>query len=206
LIHQAVAETGLTFPDLFIILTEGLTIAYMAKVYIAVFIDRKPISEKNGTVYTDIYSFSALIITSVMLPAIGMLPNTTAANIINYSVKSLRTERIGYFYYFNGEILMGAFISLIIGAAIYIILIRRRDSEDFIPSWLSLEKLIYGPAVHVINSVSVFVCGLLCHVSDPVKTGLPDENSSDGIIKILSAAAVSVSLAVCAAALILVLL
>jgi hydrogenase-4 component B len=153
LLHESIIETGSTILEIMLLFAGGLTIAYMAKVYIVIFIDKRSIFAEPKTIYIDLYSRCALIITASILPLIGIFPNTIANNIINYSVKKLRAERLGLIYYFSGEMLTGAFISLLIGMTIYAVFIHRRNTKNFIPGQINLDDRLYRPLFRILLAV-----------------------------------------------------
>lgn len=166
LLHESIIEIGSPLLETLFLFAGGLTIAYMAKVYIVIFVDRRSVFAEPKTIYMDMYSRTALVITAALLPLVGILPNTIAINIVNYSTKKLRAERLGLIYYFSGEMLLGAFISLLIGVAIYIVFIRRRDTKNLIPARFDLEERLYLPLLRILIAVSGNVCRVFDRIQD----------------------------------------
>jgi hydrogenase-4 component B len=153
LLHESIIEMGSPLIESLLLFAGGLTMAYIAKIYIVIFVDRRNVFAEPKTIYMDLYSRTALAITAAILPLIGILPNTIALNIINYSIKKLRAERLGMTYYFSGEMLMGAFISLLIGMAIYIVFIRRRNTKNLLPARFDLEEKFYRPLLRLLPAL-----------------------------------------------------
>ncbi len=173
LLHESIIQSGSLLLEIMFLLTGGLTIAYMTKVYIVLFIYKRSAFSEPKNEYIDNTSRAALIITAAMLPFIGMFPNTTARSIVNYSIKKLRAEFLEPIYFFTGEMLTRAFIALVIGFFLYILLINRRDTKNMILPGYSLEESFYRPLLRILSSILASVVEVFNHLFDKIiSTGI----------------------------------
>ncbi|MHB1153370.1 MAG: complex I subunit 5 family protein [Eubacteriales bacterium] len=173
LLHESIIQSGSLMLEIMFLLTGGLTIAYMTKVYTVLFIYKRSAFLETKTEYIDNPSRAALIISSVMLPFIGMFPNTTARSIVNYSIKKLRAEFLEPIYFFSGEMLTRAFIPLVIGFFLYILLINRRDTKNMISPRYNLEESLYRPLLRILTSILASIAEVFNHLFDIIiRTGI----------------------------------
>ncbi|MCR5733828.1 MAG: sodium:proton antiporter [Lachnospiraceae bacterium] len=146
LIHEAMVEytemihTGelnggfFTVPSLraaevLFLLSGGLTLSYMLKIFIAVFVEKNSDEElqkkydsmKDG--YMTRLSQAVLIIPSVIFSLFGILPTFTFNKLAIVSAEFLGNEGINVSYYSPGN-LKGALISIVIGLIIYFGIVR----------------------------------------------------------------------------------
>ena len=137
----------------------GLTVAYMAKLYICIFWQKHPTrqAEFDGmTHYMNGTTAFALLGSAAALPFLGALPGLLltpfgARSASFFGVPALK-EAIAYF---SAENLQGAAISIIIGAAVYLLivlpLLTRKDESGvrlYVNRWnekLDLENAVYRP-------------------------------------------------------------
>lgn len=157
----------------------GCTFAYMTKLFIALFIEKNKDNEKQKAFdekkkYMNKASATALILSAVIIPVFGILPHLTMDRIADFGRSFLRTEEGDwYISYFSLVNLKGAFISIILGVLIYILIVRRffiKNNEyvDIWPKWADLEELIYRP---VILRLLPFVFGSVCKMLDTITDG-----------------------------------
>ena len=172
-LHEAIVEymefsansaEFVIFEKLFL-LTGGLTFAYMLKLFICLFVEG-PKADASGKAawrcrWTSIVS---VVLPALVLIVLGILymPRTTLHD------------------------LKGALISLSIGAAVYLIVVRRilcrklpdgtLDYRDLWPEKLDLEQLVYRPViaflVAVFSAVFRFLGGITDAVIDFLRKGL----------------------------------
>jgi hydrogenase-4 component B len=140
----------------------GLTLAYMTKIFVAVFVETNPYPDKdvqhNVGPYMNKLSAILLFICGVILPIIGVLPHMTADKIADasYHFMGAHTPEHGV-HYFAWVNLKGAVISVAIGSLVYFLFIRKvlmaKDENgnlvyvDRWPKSLNLENKIYRPAL-----------------------------------------------------------
>lgn len=147
----------------------GLTIAYMTKIFVALFmeenVDQKKMDQAKSM---NKVSSIVLLVAALLLPVLGMLPHLTMDVIANSTLGSMHAhagEAVAYFSFTN---LKGALISIVIGAAVYFGFVRtwlmKKQADgtsvyvDRWPSWLNLENGVYRP---MLQHVLPFI-GALC--------------------------------------------
>lgn len=154
----------------------GLTAAYMTKLFVAVFVEKNPYNQEkmdasNGH-YMNGQSIFALAVPAVLLLVFGALPNVFMDRIATLGQGFMHGESPAHaIRYFSWTNLKGALISLSIGAAVYLLFIRRvlmRKDENGVtvyvniwPAWLDLERIIYRPLV---GRVIPFFCAFASRV------------------------------------------
>ncbi|WP_243008965.1 complex I subunit 5 family protein [Clostridium sp. AM58-1XD] len=139
----------------------GLTVAYMTKLFIAIFIEKPAGGQECGrekAAYINMESRIALGLSAALLPALGMLPGLTMDRIADLGqgfMGGISPEhQVAYFSAVN---LKGAVISMVIGSIVYIVVIRgmlMERAEDgtmiYVERWparLDLEETVYRPVV-----------------------------------------------------------
>ena len=133
----------------------GLTLAYMTKLYISIFVEKHPTrqaefdTKKN---YISPLSRVALGLSAIVLPVLGMTPGLTMDRLADgasgFLAAHLPAHAVHYFSFVN---LKGAIISIAIGAVVYLLVIRlwlRGKDGSYLNRWpqkLDLEDLLYRP-------------------------------------------------------------
>lgn len=155
-IVEAAAEYGWTLKlvEWIFLCSGGLTVAYMTKLYVAIFVEKHPKRQKEYDArrrYLNPASGTALCLAALLLPVLGL----SAAKIMN------ALADVGTDFFHSGELahavqfyavenLKGAFISVGIGAAVYLLAVRRLLMKNgaYVNRWptrLDLEELLYRP-------------------------------------------------------------
>lgn len=155
---------GLTEPQFFglvewtFLISGGLTVAYVLKLFVALFAARPQprivaVAKKR---YMNPVSAAALTLPALLLPLLGALPHrlTDSVGIMAAPFMGGPVEHRAV-HYFSPEALAGAVIPLVIGTAVYALLIRRLlmrrapgGRYRFLNRWpdgLDLEGAIYRP-------------------------------------------------------------
>ena len=162
------------------LLSGGLTIAYMTKLYICLFIEKNAddaVQKKYDALqgrYMNRASTFALTVSAGLLPLMGLLPGFVMDGIADMSQSFLQTETVEKVSYFSLGNLKGALISLVFGTLIYGFVVRfllmRRGNKAEVrnyvnrwPVWLDLENLLYRP---VLLKILPFTFGMLCRFLD----------------------------------------
>lgn len=173
LLHESIVEYAAELsahgePSLWIhaiewvfLFTGGMTIAYMTKLFIAVFVEEHPIwqekfDEKKH--YMNAESIFALAVPTVLLVILGFFPYLTMNRIADTAQAFLHGEAPAHaVHYFSLGNLKGAVISLAIGALVYFgfirkFLIGKNDDQEQVylnvwPGWMDIEDLIYRPVL-----------------------------------------------------------
>ena len=184
LVHEAVVElavetgsSAITAVEWLFLLSGGLTVAYLTKIYVAVFWQKAPAdahaaSRRWGTPL----SVAALMLAAIPLPMLGLLPHglseKLAAATLSFTGGHDFSHAVHYLAWAN---LKGVVISLSIGMLVYFLLIRpllteRRDGEiryrSLWPAWLSLEESVYKPLFRWLIRVLMTLCRMVCDLLD----------------------------------------
>lgn len=166
------------------LLSGGLTIAYMTKLYVCLFLEKnadEAVQKKYDGLkgnYMNRTSAAALTVSATLLPVMGFLPNPVMDGIADMGQSFLCAEASQKVSYFSAENLRGAFISLVFGVLIYGFVVRpllmKKSSGDKnerrqktyinrLPVWMDLENMIYRPLLlHILP----FTFGIICRVLD----------------------------------------
>lgn len=210
LLHESIVEYGggwaMRAVEYLFLFSGGLTVAYMTKLYVAIFVepneDRRT-QEKFDAMknYMNPQSTFALAGSALVLLIWGAFPHGLMDRAAQMAQGFMRLEESGHTVsYFSLENLQGAAISIVIGAAVYLLFIRKvlmrpengtdvektaihrknvdNTSEicryvDIWPSWLDLENTVYRPVfLHCIPAVLAFVCRIADTLIDLLVVGL----------------------------------
>lgn len=162
----------------------GLTVAYMAKLFIAVFVEknRDAAQQEKYDVQTDYMnglSGAVLLAASLLFPIMGMFPGMTMDKLADLGQGFMEVEAAGEkIAYFSLGNLEGGLISLVIGALVYIVACRiwmMKKQEDgsriYLNRWpkkLDLEEYLYRPVLRILIKVCAAAAGLLDVLVDTV--------------------------------------
>lgn len=162
------------------LISGGMTVAYMTKLYVALCIEKnvdEKLQEKydgKKKTYINAKSAIALSVSAILLPIMGFMPNLVMdkAAALGSSIM-LVSEEGEAVKYFSLENLKGALISILIGAFLYLVVIRlllmtknedgRRVYVDKWPKWLDMENLIYRP---LLTGFLPTFFGIICRILD----------------------------------------
>jgi len=161
LLHESIVEYALEHPSSLITCAEwlflfagGLTLAYMTKLYAAIFIEKHPEKQHefdSCKKYASPFTVAALSCSAALIPVFGAMPHLTMDNIAeNSMVFFMGGELHHQVHYFNLTNLKGALISLIIGAAVYFLVVRKlliKNGKylDRLTYRFDLENKLYRP-------------------------------------------------------------
>lgn len=173
-----------TFEWIFLI-SGGMTVAYMCKLFVAVFLEKNAdekvqVAYEKQTAYMSKTSVFALVGSAVLLPIMGILPGKTMNVLADMSQSFMGVTHAGHeVHYFTWTNLKGSVISILIGAAIYFLIVRgwmMKKAEDgtkvYVNRWskyFDLEDYIYRPIL--IKAVPV-ICGMVCMIFDHIVDGV----------------------------------
>ncbi len=180
------------------LISGGLTVAYMTKLYVAIFIEKnadETVQAKYDSLkgrYMNRESAAALTVSAVLLPLMGFFPNgimDKIADIMQPFMNLPTTSAKSAFSYFTFANLKGALISLGIGALVYLVVVRlwmmkkpaavSGDADTtssaqrvYVNRWykyLDLEDMVYRPVLlQILPSVFGFLCRILDSLVDTV--------------------------------------
>ena len=144
------------------LISGGMTVAYMVKLYVAVFVEKNADTKRQEQFdgmkhYMNLQSKLALTVSAVFLPLMGGVPGVVMDFLAERSIGFMNAEALGEpVHYFSLGNLKGAAVSVIIGAALYSLVVRpllmRRTETGKIyvnlwPSRLDLEERFYRPLI-----------------------------------------------------------
>lgn len=184
LLHEAIVEYGggsvMTAVEWIFLFSGGLTVAYMTKLFVAVFVEKnadgklqESYDKKDGA-YMSPATVFALVGSALILLAWGLAPHALMDRAAEFMQGFLNLEETGsQVSYFSMGNLRGGLISIAIGAVVYLLFIRKclmKREEDGtrryvngLPAWLDLENLLYRP---VLLTVLPAFFGVLCRILD----------------------------------------
>ena len=159
------------------LLTGGMTVAYMLKLFIALFVEKHPTEQAKydamSTSCMNPLSRFVLVGCSALIPLLGMTPYLTMDRIAGAGEPFFQgDEMVHSVAYFSLGNLKGGVISIGIGIVLYAVVVRlllmKKDERgtviyaDRLPSWLDLENLVYRPLLlHVLPGICGTVCALV---------------------------------------------
>lgn len=183
LLHESIVECGgglvMRAVEYSFLFSGGLTVAYMTKLYAAIFVERNKSAEvqrkfdqmKN---YMNPRSTAVLTLSALLLLIWGLFPHTVMDRAAEMGEGLMHLEEAGHMVaYFSLKNLSGALVSVSIGAIVYVLFIRKslmRSGKkgvcayvDVWPKWLDMENVIYRP---VLLRFLPFVCGVASRICD----------------------------------------
>ncbi len=183
LLHESIVECGgglvMRAVEYSFLFSGGLTVAYMTKLYAAIFVERNKSAEvqrkfdqmKN---YMNPRSTAVLTLSALLLLIWGLFPHTVMDRAAEMGEGLMHLEEAGHMVaYFSLKNLSGALVSVSIGAIVYVLFIRKslmRSGKkgvcayvDVWPKCLDMENVIYRP---VLLRFLPFVCGVASRICD----------------------------------------
>ena len=159
------------------LLTGGMTVAYMLKLFIAIFVEKHPTEQAKydamSTSCMKPLSRFVLVGCSALIPLLGMTPHLSMDRIARAGEPFFQgDEMLHSVAYFSLGNLKGGVISVGIGVVLYVLVVRlllmKKDERgtaiyaDRLPSWLDLENLVYRPLLlHILPGICGTVCALI---------------------------------------------
>ncbi|MCM1038304.1 MAG: complex I subunit 5 family protein [Ruminococcus sp.] len=181
LLHESILAYGggglLKAVEIIFLISGGLTIAYMTKLFIAIFVEKNKDEAKQkrydeNRYYMNKESGFALAVSALVLFLWGLFPHAVMERIAAFGEAFMdcmyRSDTEHAVAYFSLENLKGAAISIAIGVVVYVFVIRKflMRKNKYInawPKWLDMENLIYRP---ILLGFLPTVCGILCRICD----------------------------------------
>ncbi len=183
LLHESIAvyggDTAMKVVEALFLFSGGLTVGYMAKLFVALFIEKNEDSRRQEAYdgmkrYMNRGTAFALLGSGLLLLGWGAFPHAvmerTAGAMQGFLGLTENGEAVSYF---SLENMRGAMISIGIGALVYLFFIRRfllrrteKGGAEYVnawPRWLDLEELIYRP---LLLKVLPTALGILCRLLD----------------------------------------
>lgn len=188
LLHESIVEFGggllMKAVEWIFLFSGGLTVAYMTKLFVSIFVEKNNDKERQQRFdrekkYMNPESTFALAGSAAVLLIWGLCPYGLMDRAAALGQRFMNLEEFGHrVSYFSLKNLSGGLISIAIGAAVYVFVIRRflmqrergkaakYETMKYVnvwPSWLDLENLIYRP---VLMELLPLVLGSICKVLD----------------------------------------
>ena len=171
--------------ELLFIFSGGLTVAYMTKLYICLFIEKNADPELQAKYdamnrsYIKKPAAAALLAASVPLPFLGLFGSALLSPCAERSMPFFGQGSPGHVHYFSGENLVGAAYSIAVGALVYLLVVRpllmasadksRHGKRVYVnrwPSWLDLEDKVYRPLIDLLVTVFSFIFNFIASIPD----------------------------------------
>ncbi|MBO5373395.1 MAG: NADH dehydrogenase [Lachnospiraceae bacterium] len=181
--HEGAAITGfLQASEWIFLISGGMTLAYMTKLFVAVFVEenadasvQKSFDEKKN--YMTPLSTFAIAASALILPVLGVVPSLVSDKIADLGHGFMHLEgEVHAVDYFSSVNLKGGLISIVIGIVLYV-LIRRFTMTDKVgvriykncwPKWWDVEELFYRP---LLLKILPFIARVLCRILDSLVDG-----------------------------------
>ena len=168
------------FIEVMFLISGGLTVAYMTKIYICIFWEKHPTKQEayDAKKAMNPLSSAVLLLSAIVLPFLGALPeqlmSPLAARSMHFLEQHAADHAIPYFSLAN---LTGAAWSIGIGAVIYFGICRpflmKKNADgvkEYVNLWpakLDLEELVYRPVLmDILPKVTGAVCGFIAGIPD----------------------------------------
>ena len=154
--RAALSGPVMTLVEWLFLISGGMTVAYMTKLYVALFVEKHP--EKQAEFdgkrrYMGPLSVFALLGSALVLPILGLSANWSMNAIADVGTDFLHAGHLRHAVeYLSWVNLKGALISIAIGGALYFLVVRRLLMKDgrYVDRWpagLDLEDLVYRPLI-----------------------------------------------------------
>jgi hydrogenase-4 component B len=143
------------------LISGGLTVAYMLKLFVCLFIEKHPQKQKDYDDKKDYMSLLSKIvigIAAMVLPILGMFPGLTMDRLADAGMHFMRSGHLHHqVHYFTWVNLKGGLISIAIGVFVYFVMIRKVLIKggkyiDLWPKKVDIEKL-FTKAVWIFLSI-----------------------------------------------------
>ena len=184
LLHEAIVEYAhmhhgaviFTVVEWIFLISGGMTVAYMTKLYVAIFVEKNndakvqaKFDSLNGH-YMNGQSMFAIGTSALILPILGFFATKTMIPLAEKAQYFMKFEEHSHVpHFFAWECLKGGLISIAIGALLYVLVVRpffmgrtaegESEYKNLWPAWLDMENLLYRPVLlKVLPFLGVFVC------------------------------------------------
>ena len=176
-LEAAGSSTGwFTAVEWLFLISGGLTAAYMTKLFVAIFVSSKAVGQRPAVrEYMSTGTQTALLCGAGLLLFLGLMPNGTMEPLAQWAGTFLLAGEGHSVHYFTWVNLQGACISLGIGAAVYLLVVRRllmrrgTDGMEYLDRWparLDLETLVYRPALSGLTFMGALCARVAASVGD----------------------------------------
>ena len=173
LIHEAITEGAplygsvLTLVEWIFLISGGFTLAYMTKLYVCIFVEKPAAAPVRTSRCMTPLSAAALMISAAVLPVLGLHAPVLMNRIADIGTDFFHAGALETAVrYYSLESLKGAGISVLIGAFVYLVIVRKLLMKDGryvnrFPAWLDPEEKVYRPLLlKVLPAVFGFIAAL----------------------------------------------
>jgi len=174
--HEGLSTAAFQTVEWLFLISGGLTAAYMTKLFVAIFVSPRASGQHLGLrEYMSRETSVALALGAAALLVMGLTPGITMEPLAEQAGTFLLADHGHAVHYFTWVNLKGACISLAIGAAGYLLVIRRLlmrrvgSEMEYLnrwPDWLDLENLVYRPVLRGLAFVGAFGARVVSSVGD----------------------------------------
>ena len=174
--HLGEAATTFQVVEWLFLISGGLTAAYMTKLFVCIFVEARPAEHPLGVQdYMSRPTQISLTIGALVMGVLGVTPGWTMEPLARWAGAFLAAAEGHAVHYFVWTNLKGALISLSIGAAVYIGVVRtvlcRRGADGLCyvnlwPERLDLEDSLYRPALHCLSFLGALCARTAASVGD----------------------------------------
>ena len=166
--HHGISAVPYRVVEWLFLLSGGLTLAYMARLFYILFIAEKPEHQhqKEGR-YMSPLTAAVLVIGGVLMPLLGLTAHQTMDRIAFLALPFFRREPMAHaVHYFSFTNLKGALISITIGALVFWFVgmktLTKRGAEgehyrNVWPKGLDLEDAVYRPLLKGLSFAGAIV-------------------------------------------------
>lgn len=192
LLHESIVEgievsAGLSgflkMSEWVFLISGGMTLAYMTKLYVALFIEENPDKKEQKRFeemkkYMNPLSAFAIGGSAFILPLLGVVPGLLSERIADLGQGFMHLEEnaaaVSYYSFVN---LRGGLISIGIGILLYAgirrFMMTKKDGvleyKDCWPKWLDVEELLYRP---LLLGILPFLARVVCRILDSLADGV----------------------------------
>ncbi len=173
----------ITLIEWIFLLSGGLTVAYMCKLFAAIFMEENQSAElqrtyDQRTAYVTPLCGVVLSLCAVLIPLFGTLPSLSMDRLANLAQNFFGVSHSGHsVHYFTWGNLKGSLISITAGTVIYLLVVRgwmmktaikgKKAYVDRWPKCLDLEMLLYRPILLKLLPVILGgICGIMDKITD----------------------------------------
>lgn len=179
-IHLLGGSVWYTAAEWVFLLTGGLTVAYLLKLFVAVFLEPPPEGAEwaGKKKYQTLTSGLTLGCCAAALIPLGLFPNGLMEPAAAFAIPFMTQAHPHAVAYFTPENLRGAVISLVVGLVLYLYVVRRMliavegGQPVYLDRWpkgLNLEDRVYRP---LLLKVLPFLGGLVARLGESLVDGV----------------------------------
>ena len=146
--------------EIIFVITGGLTLSYMTKLFVAVFVEKHPTRQQEfdeNRHYLSLPGKIAIGLPALLIFFFGLTPSFSMRALSDLALPFLRSHPHAV-HYFSGENLLGAVKSVAVAAVVYPFIVRKwmmqpdpeTETERYVNRWLKhfdLEDSVYRPLI-----------------------------------------------------------